>query len=201
MVDLYGRAWYTDLDANGGGVDTMAKVKEVTDKMTEAVLDQEIVNDGVDILNGVGVNGADGGASATKPARKKQARRDQIMFVVPAELLALVKARAAESEGGSKSMAEYVRELVAKEFNFVLPPMQKGGGGFKRYGSKEEADAAKKAKAADRNKLIAALLDKARTGEIDLSALGIDIPVPAARAKSEPTATEATEAAEATQAV
>lgn len=143
----------------------------------------EVLNDGVDILDQAPTDVANAeanGGTAPKRKRAKQGKRDVITFVLPKELLELVKNQATAV---NKSTAEWARELVAEQFNFTLPPMSHGGGGGKRrYASKEEAKAAKQAKAAERNKLINALLEKARTGEIDLSALGINIPVPAARA-------------------
>lgn len=94
--------------------------------------------------------------------------RDTIALVVPSELKDLVEEKA---KAQSTTVAGYVRDLLARDFNYTIPL---DFGTRQKYGSDEERKAAQKAKSAKRNEIMKMLMKKFRAGEIDLDSLILD---------------------------
>lgn len=102
-------------------------------------------------------------ADTVKASELDPHERVSVMFQMPAELKAKLE-DIADDRG--IAVAALVREIVADHFNYELPEIQRGGA-RRKYATDAEREAARKQKAADRNKLIKNLLSAYKSGKLD----------------------------------
>lgn len=100
-----------------------------------------------------------------KPESNGHKTRQSIMVSVPVEFHGLL-AQKAEAEG--KTLAGFVRDMLASEFNYTLPPVTRQRA--RKYASEEERKAAQAENQRQRNALAKRLIEAYRKGEIKLDA-------------------------------